>query len=43
MATPTKNVQPHVLPELRWTGTKAQGTRHGHPVRLVVVHRWGVR
>ena len=31
------------LPELRWNPTAASGTRNGHPVELVVVHRWGVR
>jgi len=43
-ATATANtVRPHVLPELRWAPTRAQGPRHGSRVRLVVVHRWGVR
>ena len=32
-----------VLPELRWHPTAASGQRHGAPIRLVVVHRWGVR
>lgn len=32
-----------VLPELRWHPTAASGPRNGHPVDLVVVHRWGVR
>lgn len=32
-----------VLPNLRWHPTAASGPRHGHPVELVVVHRWGVR
>lgn len=32
-----------VLPELDWKPTQARGDRHGHPVDLVVVHRWGVR
>lgn len=32
-----------VLPELRWHPTAASGDRRGHPVNLVVVHRWGVR
>lgn len=32
-----------VLPELRWNPTAACSSRHGHPVELVVVHRWGVR
>lgn len=36
-------VDPHVLPALVWTPTDAAGDRHGHPVELVVVHRWGVR
>lgn len=31
------------LPHLRWHPTAASGTRNGHPVNLVVVHRWGVR
>ena len=31
------------LPHLVWTPTAACGDRHGHPVELVVVHRWGVR
>lgn len=33
---------PH-LPDLRWNPTTAYGQRHGHPIELVVVHRWGVR
>lgn len=32
-----------VLPGLAWTPTAARGPRYGHPVSLVVVHRWGVR
>lgn len=32
-----------VLPELKWHPTAASGDRRGHPVKLVVVHRWGVR
>jgi hypothetical protein len=32
-----------VLPELVWRPTAACGDRLSHPVRLVVVHRWGVR
>lgn len=32
-----------VLPNLVWHPTAASGARHGHPVTLVVVHRWGVR
>lgn len=33
-----------VLPsELRWHPTAACSPRHGHPVELVVVHRWGIR
>lgn len=32
-----------VLPNLHWDPTAASGSRHGHPVNLVVVHRWGVR
>lgn len=31
------------LPVLRWHPTAASGNRNGHPVTLVVVHRWGVR
>lgn len=31
------------LPHLVWHPTAASGTRNGHPVNLVVVHRWGVR
>lgn len=32
------------LPEtLHWHPTAASGVRHGSPVELVVVHRWGVR
>lgn len=31
------------LPILDWHPTEARGDRHGHPVDLVVVHRWGVR
>lgn len=32
-----------VLPHLTWHPTAASGDRRGHPVDLVVVHRWGVR
>lgn len=32
-----------VLPDLKWDPTTACSPRHGHPVELVVVHRWGVR
>lgn len=32
-----------ILPALAWQPTAARGDRHGHPVDLVVVHRWGVR
>lgn len=32
-----------VLPHLSWRPTAASGARHGHPVELVVVHRWGGR
>lgn len=35
--------EPVMLPELAWHPTEAKGDRHGHPVTLVVVHRWGVR
>jgi hypothetical protein len=31
------------LPELVWNPTTACSNRRGHPVSLVVVHRWGVR
>lgn len=31
------------LPELAWHPTTARSQRGGHPVELVVVHRWGVR
>jgi hypothetical protein len=31
------------LPELKWHPTTACSSRHGAKVRLVVVHRWGVR
>jgi hypothetical protein len=31
------------LPKLKWVPTSAKGSRHGAHVRLVVVHRWGVR
>lgn len=34
---------PVVLPELTYHPTEACGDRFGHPVELVVVHRWGVR
>ncbi len=36
-------VRPHTLPELKWEPTEACGSRHGQKVRLVVLHRWGVR
>ena len=32
-----------ILPDLAWVPTDARGDRHGHPVEIVVVHRWGVR
>ena len=32
-----------ILPNLSWNPTTACGQRHGHPIELVVVHRWGVR
>jgi len=32
-----------VLPSLVWNPTTACSDRRGHPVSLVVVHRWGVR
>jgi len=31
------------LPDLSWHPTTAWSPRGGHPVELVVVHRWGVR
>jgi hypothetical protein len=34
---------PVVLPELDWKPTEAKSSRHGARVRLIVVHRWGVR
>lgn len=34
---------PVILPRLVWHPTAASGNRHGHPVNLIVVHRWGVR
>jgi hypothetical protein len=39
----TTQVQPHQLPELKWEATPNCGSRNGAKVRLVVVHRWGVR
>ena len=36
-------VFPVILPNLVWHPTAASGNRHGHPVEIVVVHRWGVR
>jgi hypothetical protein len=36
-------VNPHQLPELKWQATPNCGTRGGTQIRLVVVHRWGVR
>jgi hypothetical protein len=32
-----------LLPHLHWEPTGNSGLRYGHPVELVVVHRWGVR
>ncbi len=32
-----------VLPELHWEPTANCSSRHGTPVRMVVVHRWGVK
>lgn len=32
-----------VLPDLLWHPSPAFSSRRGHPVELVVVHRWGVR
>lgn len=34
--------EPVILPDLEWVPTQAKETRDGHPVQLVVVHRWGV-
>ena len=34
---------PVILPDLLWHPTAASSSRNGHPVDLVVVHRWGVR
>lgn len=31
------------LPDLHWNPTGNSGERFGHPVDLIVVHRWGVR
>lgn len=41
----TRTVTPDtvVLPRLEWRPTAACGDRHGHPISLIVVHRWGVR
>jgi len=36
-------VSAHLPNNLVWTPTQARGNRNGHPVSLVVVHRWGVR
>jgi hypothetical protein len=36
-------VLPHQLPQLKWEPTHNCGSRGGTPIRLVVVHRWGVR
>ncbi len=33
----------HKLPELKWEPTHNCGSRNDSPIRLVVVHRWGVR
>lgn len=33
-------VHAHALPELKWKATKNQSPRHGHKIRMVVVHRW---
>jgi hypothetical protein len=38
-----QKVQPHALPLLKQNHTNNQSSRHGHRVRLVVVHRWGER
>lgn len=37
-----RRVPPIVLPELDWIPTTACGSRGGHHVERVVVHRWGV-
>jgi hypothetical protein len=39
----TLAVHPHQLPDLRWEATHNCSSRSGHHIRLVVVHRWGVR
>jgi hypothetical protein len=36
-------IHPHALPDLKWEATQNCGDRHGAKIRLVVVHRWGVR
>lgn len=36
-------LEPVLPPALRWNPTAACSPRLGHPVHLVVVHRWGVR
>ena len=34
---------PITLPQLKWVPTQAKSSRRGARVRLVVVHRWGLR
>jgi N-acetylmuramoyl-L-alanine amidase len=36
-------VAPHTLPALKWEPTQNMSSRHGHHVRMVVVHRWGMK
>jgi hypothetical protein len=36
-------VLPHQLPNLKWKATPNCSSRNGAAIRLVVVHRWGVR
>lgn len=35
--------RPVILPELDYVWTDAKGSRNGHQVRFVALHRWGVR
>jgi hypothetical protein len=37
------SVTPHVLPDLKYEPTENCGSRNGAQIRLVVIHRWGVR
>lgn len=38
---PTPKPTPVLLPEVKWIPSPNFDSRHGHPVNLVVVHRWG--